>query len=76
MNRMDFFAVWRDAIEMDEATAESAVLADLESWDSLAAVTTLALFNQKLSCRLSADKLKACKTVGDLLDLGAAHYAA
>lgn len=76
MKREEFLALWIDAVEFPASVGEAAVLADIEEWDSLAAVTTLALFNQKLQCRLPADKLKACKTVGDLLDLGAERYAA
>ncbi len=74
MKRFDFLKEIIDSIEIEEEINENMVLDDIEEWDSLAAVTTLALFKQKLGLNIGAQDVKKCQTVKDLLDLGSAKY--
>ena len=74
MKRADFLKEVIDTVEIEEDINESTVLDDIEEWDSLASVTTLALFKQKLGLSIGAQDVKKCKTVKDLLDLGSAKY--
>lgn len=60
-----------DIFEMDasEITAETS-LSDL-SWDSLAIVSTIALFDELYGREVSIDALKNCATIGDIEALAA-----
>lgn len=51
-------------VEPEEITADT-VLEEL-AWDSLAMVSTIALFDELYSKEMRIDDLKACRTVGDL----------
>lgn len=44
-------------------------LSELEDWDSMATVAVLALVDEHLGMRLTADQLSSCNTVGDLIGL-------
>ena len=74
MNRLDFLNAIIEIIEIEENIDENTILSDIEEWDSLAAVTTLALFKQKLGLNVGAQSVLNCKTVKDLLDLGNNKY--
>lgn len=74
MKRSEFLKEIIDTIEIEEEVGEESVLDDIEEWDSLAAVTILALFKQKMGLNVGAQDVKKCKTVKELLDLGAAKY--
>lgn len=74
MKRADFFNEIIDAVEIEKDINEETVLDDIDEWDSLAAVTTLALYKQKLGLNIGAQDVKSCKTIKDLLDLGAERY--
>lgn len=74
MKKEEFLAEFIDACEIEENITEATVLDDLEEWDSLAAVTTLALFKKQLGLNIGAQDIKNCKTIKDLIDLGAAKY--
>lgn len=74
MKREEFLKLFVDKNEIEADINESTELETIEEWDSLAAVTTLALFFKNLGIKINASSLKDCKTVGDLLDLGNEKY--
>ena len=74
MQRNEFFKKLANEIELEDSVNETSVLADIEEWDSLAAVTALAFFKKHLGLNVPADSLKTCKTIGDILDLGNQNY--
>lgn len=74
MNRSAFLKIWIDTIETENQIDENMYLDSIEEWDSLAAVTTLALFKQKLGLNVSALDIQKCQTVKDMLDLGNSKY--
>ena len=55
-----------DIFEIDQSEINSATELNEDSWDSLAMVSTIALFDELFSKELSIDALKACRTVGDI----------
>lgn len=57
-------------VEPEEINADTA-LEDL-AWDSLAMVSTIALFDELYGKEVRIDDLKACRTVGDLEALAVA----
>ena len=61
----DIFEVDVSEISPEKSLAEF-------GWDSLAIVSTIALFDEIYSREIGADALKNCETVGDLEALAAA----
>jgi acyl carrier protein len=51
------------------STAMNSQLASLSGWDSMAAISFIAMADQKLGLALNADQLASCKTVGELAKL-------
>lgn len=74
MKKEEFLQKIIDAVEIEEEIDENTSLEDIEEWDSLAAVTTLALFNKFLGVKISASNIKDAKFVGDILKLGEGKY--
>ncbi len=74
MKKDEFLQTMIDAIEIEEEINENTELENLEEWGSLAAVTTLALFNKFLGLKIPASEIKKAKTIGDILQLGGEKY--
>jgi acyl carrier protein len=74
MKREEFFAELLEIIEVEDQVSETLPLESLEEWDSLASVTTLALFKKRLQLNVTAADMINCKTIGDILDLGKEKY--
>ena len=74
MLRNEFLNIIKDSVDIEVDVDETSVLEDIEEWDSLAAVTVLALFKKHLALNVPAESLKKCKTMGDVLDLGQEKY--
>lgn len=68
----ELYAELAEIFEIDagEISAETS-LEDM-AWDSLAMVSTIALFDELYGKEVRIDDLKACRTVGDLEALAAA----
>lgn len=70
MTRSQFLCLIDEMIEAAPGTArEDHSLADLEGWDSLAAVSFVAEVNARLGLTLSAKRLTEASTVRDLIRL-------
>ncbi len=74
MKKEEFLKKIIEAVEIEEEINESTELEEIEEWDSLAAVTTLALFNKHLGIKITTNDIKNSKTVGDVLKLGEGKY--
>ncbi|MBR4126609.1 MAG: acyl carrier protein [Alphaproteobacteria bacterium] len=59
----------KDLLDTEADLNEGTVLDDIEEWDSLASISVLAFFKQKMGLKIEAQALKDCKTVGDILKL-------
>lgn len=59
----------KDLLDTEADLNEETVLDDIEEWDSLASISVLAFFKQKMSLKIDAQALKNCKTIGDILKL-------
>ncbi len=75
MKKEEFLEKFIDAVQIEEDVNEHTDLSSLDEWDSLASVTVLALFNKYLGLKLTAQDIKSCMTVGDILNLGREKYA-
>ena len=70
MTTAEFLRSLEQALEIDTGKivgAES--LSDVDWWDSMAALTFMALADQELHITISGAQLQKCKTVADLLSL-------
>ncbi|MBO4520169.1 MAG: hypothetical protein J5787_03080 [Alphaproteobacteria bacterium] len=69
MKREELLKEIAQAIQAEELH-ENDVLADLDEWDSLAETTALLTFGKALNLFPDIQKIRDCKTVADLLDIG------
>lgn len=58
-----------DIFEVDVSDIRSDTALEEYGWDSLAIVSTIALFDEIYSKEIGAEALKNCQTVGDLESL-------
>lgn len=49
-----------------DAVDDSDLLIDFDCWDSLTVLTLIAYFDENHKLKLSADKIRKCKTINDL----------
>ena len=57
-----------DALEMDiDEITEDTVLEDVETWDSVAVLSIIAIINDKFNRFPLADEILKYKTIGDLM---------
>lgn len=62
----DLHAGLADIFEIDPEELNSGTLLEDVSWDSLAIVSTIALFDELYGREVGIEDLKACRTIGDL----------
>lgn len=64
--KLDFL---EDVMEMEEGTLSAdMILSDIEEWDSLSRLALLAEVKKQFGKKLTADEIKAFKTVKDICD--------
>jgi len=57
------------ALDTEPGTVKPEIqLTELEEWDSLGVVSLIAMLDKHFSVRLQPDKIRALKTVKDILD--------
>lgn len=64
----EFLAEMAEILEEDQVSADDE-LQDFESWDSLAALSVLALADSEFGVTLTAQEANGASTVGDLYQL-------
>jgi acyl carrier protein len=70
MTTSDFLRALESTLELESGSiAGNETLSQLEWWDSLAALTFMAVADQELQVSISGGQLASCKTVRDLLSL-------
>lgn len=68
MNEKDFMSKIREILDNESVTMDS-VLADIDEWDSLSAVSFIAFANSSCGKMLMPDKVWECTTVRGLYSL-------
>lgn len=77
MDRKDFLLALDETLELDPGTLTGdETLDSLDSWDSLAVISFIALVDEKLEIVVEGEKLAQAKTVNDLLALAGVTVAA
>lgn len=66
MQRSEFLKLLQDELMLDTPLSGSETLSEI-SWDSMNALSFVALADSKLGVSLTGDQLAGCKTVNDLL---------
>ena len=71
MNINDFLRNFENSIENIEANSltTETKFKEIEQWDSLALLTTLAMIDSEYKVALTAEEIDQCITIADLLDL-------
>jgi acyl carrier protein len=70
MTKEQFVRELEESLEIDAGTlARTRTLDDPAYWDSMSALTFMALADEKLHVALSGDQVVKCKTVDELLAL-------
>ena len=68
MELKEKLALIEEALDTQEgALAPETVLDEVESWDSIAALSLIAMMDDNFGKTLSGSEIKALKTVGDIL---------
>jgi acyl carrier protein len=70
MTKQQFYAEIETILEMDPGSITgSEALSELESWDSLAVLSFMAMADTSLGVLVPASELAKCRTVPDLVNL-------
>ena len=70
MNKNDILNDIEDMLEIDKDTLKyDTDLNDIDEWDSMAAVSFIAMADSNYNVSVKPAQLKACKTFGDLVGL-------
>ncbi len=68
MSTREKIAKLEDLMELDENTLqEDTILNDIDEWDSIAAISYIALLDEEFNVSISADTIKGFKTVADAI---------
>lgn len=67
MNKTEFYRNLDELLEVDPGTIKSGdLLADLESWDSVAVISFIAMADEKYGVNIPAKRIAECRSVDDL----------
>lgn len=70
MTRAEFLRIFQEKLELDpRPLTGQEVLQDTGFWDSLAAITFIALADEHCGREVAAEDLASCTTIDDLLKL-------
>ena len=70
MNKEEMLRTLEDIFEMDEGELKGdEPLSAVEGWDSMAALSIIAMFDSKLSLSINAKELKNVQKVSDIIRL-------
>lgn len=71
MNMQNFIEKFAEAIEMEsiDGLKEDTRFRDLDEWNSLAALSVIAMFDEEYDKELKVPDFKQANTIGDLINL-------
>ena len=69
MTKVELLEEIKEVLQRDEDISFEMKLEDIEEWDSLANISMISLYDQFFGIIVTADKLKECQTVNDLIEL-------
>lgn len=66
MNKVDFLEKFVDVLQTEDDIDFDTKLEDIEEWDSLSMISTVAFLDKDFSIKVSIEEVKNFKTVGDI----------
>lgn len=66
MNKDEFLEKFVDVLQTEESINFDTVLEDLDEWDSLSMISTVAFLDKDFSKKITIEDVKGFKTVGDV----------
>lgn len=69
MTKTEFLEELKEAMHRDEDLNEDMLLDDIDEWDSLTFVSVMVLYKNLFALKITAEDLKNCQKVSDLIDL-------
>lgn len=66
MNKVDFLEKFVDVLQAEDDIDFDTKLEDIEEWDSLSMISTVAFLDKDFSIKVSIEEVKNFKTVGDI----------
>lgn len=69
MIKTEFLEAFQDVLQRDDAVSETEVLADMDEWDSLSKMATMAYFKGHFGVAITLDQLGKLEKVSDLIAL-------
>ncbi|OGC04136.1 hypothetical protein A2276_05935 [candidate division WOR-1 bacterium RIFOXYA12_FULL_43_27] len=69
MKKDEFINTIKEALQRDGELTEDMVLAELEEWDSLAALSIIAIFDKYFSIKYKYNDISKLYNIGDLIKL-------
>lgn len=66
MTKDEFIEQMQDVLQTDAELAMETVLADLEEWDSLSMMATMAFLDKNFGVKVKIADLKTLATIGDI----------
>ena len=69
MNREEFLNKFVDILQTEEKISFGTNLIDIDEWDSLSMISTVAFFDKELNKTISVTQMKEIDTVEDLIKL-------
>lgn len=67
MTKEEFCVEMQDVLQTDEELAPETVLADLDEWDSLAMMATMAFLDKTFGVKVGLKDFKGMNTLSDLM---------
>ena len=69
MTKSEFLEAFQDVLQRDDPVTEDMVLAELDEWDSLSKMATMAYFKGHFGVAITLDTLGKLEKVSDLINL-------
>lgn len=66
MSKEEFLVQMQDVLQTETELTPETVLADLDEWDSLAMMATMAFLDKNFGVKVKIADLKALATIGDI----------
>lgn len=66
MNREEFLVKMQDILQKDDGLSFDTQLSELEEWDSLSKITTLAFLDREFSITMLVSEIENFKTIEDI----------
>ena len=70
MTNFEKIALLEDMMELDEGSlSEETVLADIEEWDSMEALSLIFLISESFGKEIEVPQIRKFKTINDIMDI-------